>query len=93
MESVGSAASQEVAHITGADSVGINFSPADLHGFWYPPVRRTVMCLSKLYKCLDATIFQGLAQDILAMCIQALLSAHQLLEKSKVSKYIAVGHI
>ena len=29
---------------------------------WYPPVRRTLVCLSKLYRCLDREIFQGLSQ-------------------------------
>ena len=39
-----------------------DLSPADMHGMWYPTLRRTLVCLSKLYRCLDIEIFRGLAQ-------------------------------
>ena len=50
-------------------------SPADLHGMWYPTVRRVLVCLSKLYRCIDRGIFQGLSQEALTNCIESLASA------------------
>ena len=37
-------------------------SPADLHGMWYSPVRRTLLTLSKLYRCLVLPIFTSFSQ-------------------------------
>merc|ERR1712066_750993 len=53
----------------------IGNSPADLHGMWYPPVRRTLVCLSKLYRCLEREIFQGLSQEALTACMDSLEKA------------------
>lgn len=50
-------------------------SMADLHGMWYPTVRRTLVCLSRLYRCVDRPIFQGLSQEALAYCIQSVSAA------------------
>jgi hypothetical protein len=35
---------------------------------WYPPVRGTLLLLSKLYRCVDTRIFAGLAQEAVAAC-------------------------
>ncbi|XP_020664436.3 conserved oligomeric Golgi complex subunit 3 [Pogona vitticeps] len=58
-------------------------SPADLHGMWYPTVRRTLVCLSKLYRCIDKAVFQGLSQEALSACIQSLLVASESITKNK----------
>uniref|UniRef100_A0A3Q2R0X7 Conserved oligomeric Golgi complex subunit 3 n=1 Tax=Fundulus heteroclitus TaxID=8078 RepID=A0A3Q2R0X7_FUNHE len=58
-------------------------SPADLHGMWYPTVRRTLVCLSKLYRCFDRAVFQGLSQEALSACIQSLLKASDIILKNK----------
>ncbi|CAF0823487.1 unnamed protein product [Adineta steineri] len=61
----------------------VSSSPADLHGMWYPTVRRTLVCLSKLFRCLDRNIFQGLSQETLTMCVQSLITASELIIKRK----------
>ncbi|XP_020794794.1 conserved oligomeric Golgi complex subunit 3 [Boleophthalmus pectinirostris] len=60
-----------------------SISPADLHGMWYPTVRRTLVCLSKLYRCIDRAVFQGLSQEALSACIQSLLKASEIILKNK----------
>uniref|UniRef100_A0A671TMB8 Conserved oligomeric Golgi complex subunit 3 n=1 Tax=Sparus aurata TaxID=8175 RepID=A0A671TMB8_SPAAU len=64
-------------------SLQTTISPADLHGMWYPTVRRTLVCLSKLYRCIDRAVFQGLSQEALSACIQSLLKASDIILKNK----------
>jgi conserved oligomeric Golgi complex subunit 3 len=61
-------------------------SPADIHGMWYPTLKRTLICLSKLYRCLDKKIFEGLAQETLGMCIQSLTRASEQIIANKSSR-------
>lgn len=42
---------------------------------WYPTVRRTLVCLSRLYRCVDRPIFQGLSQEALKYCIESVSKA------------------
>ena len=53
----------------------VGSSPADLHGMWYPTLRRTLMCLSKIYRCVDKAIFQGVSLEAIAACIDSLQAA------------------
>lgn len=50
---------------------------------WYPTVRRTLVCLSRLYRCVDRPIFQGLSQEALAFCIQNVSSAANSISSQK----------
>ncbi|XP_028166601.1 conserved oligomeric Golgi complex subunit 3 isoform X2 [Ostrinia furnacalis] len=70
-----SATSQEVANINVEAQRRPQASPADLHGMWYPGVRRTLAALSRLYRCLEKKVFQGLAQEAISLCVQSIDSA------------------
>lgn len=58
-------------------------SPADLHGMWYPTVKRTLVCLSRLYRCVDRPIFQGLSQEALTICVKTIVSASNMISSKK----------
>ncbi|RZF45908.1 hypothetical protein LSTR_LSTR008285 [Laodelphax striatellus] len=79
--SIGSSTSQEVAHLNSQRSA--LSSPGDLHGMWYPPLRRTLVCLSRLYRCVERPIFQGLSQEALSMCIQSISEAAGTISSTK----------
>lgn len=68
---------------THSASIRVESSPADLHGMWYPTVRRTLVCLSRLYRCVDKSIFQGLSQEALAHCIESVCSAGVQIRENK----------
>ena len=40
----------------------------DTYAAWFPPVQQTVLCLSKLYRCVEPRVFAGLAQDAVTSC-------------------------
>ena len=46
-------------------------SGLDSYNAWYPPVRETLTCLSKLYRCVEPRVFAGLAQDAVTACTSA----------------------
>lgn len=50
---------------------------------WYPTVKRTLVCLSRLYFCLDRDTFQGLAQEALVICAKTVQSASELISANK----------
>ncbi|XP_054268663.1 conserved oligomeric Golgi complex subunit 3 [Macrosteles quadrilineatus] len=81
--SIGSTTSQEVSRLTTTHRNFPASSPGDLHGMWYPPVRRTLVCLSRLYRCIERPIFQGLSQEALTLCIQSINSAAETIKTNK----------
>ncbi|GAB1606416.1 conserved oligomeric Golgi complex subunit 3-like isoform X1 [Argonauta hians] len=68
---------------SGSNLSSMPMSPADLHGMWYPTVRRTLVTLSKLYRCIARTTFQGLSQEALQSCIKSLNVAKDGIVKRK----------
>ncbi|XP_050217227.1 conserved oligomeric Golgi complex subunit 3 [Mercurialis annua] len=48
---------------------------------WYPPLEKTVTCLSKLYRCLESSVFTGLAQEAVEVCSLSIQKASKLIAK------------
>uniref|UniRef100_A0A251T6T1 Conserved oligomeric Golgi complex subunit 3 n=1 Tax=Helianthus annuus TaxID=4232 RepID=A0A251T6T1_HELAN len=48
---------------------------------WYPPLEKTVSCLSKLYNCLEQAVFTGLAQEAVEFCSVSIQKASKLVAK------------
>ncbi|CAI8054354.1 Conserved oligomeric Golgi complex subunit 3 [Geodia barretti] len=64
---------------------GKRVAAVDMHDMWYPTVRRTLLCLSKLYRCIDKSIFEGIAQEALSECVKSLCSASGTMASKKPS--------
>jgi len=52
-------------------------------GIWLPVVPRTLACLSQLYRSVDKKIFEGIAQDAVLACTDALVAASLQIEKKQ----------
>ncbi|XP_048227870.1 conserved oligomeric Golgi complex subunit 3 isoform X2 [Ricinus communis] len=48
---------------------------------WYPPLEKTVSCLSKLYRSLESSVFTGLAQEAVEFCSLSIQKASKLIAK------------
>ncbi|KAL3625255.1 Golgi transport complex subunit 3 [Castilleja foliolosa] len=48
---------------------------------WYPPLEKTITCLSKLYRCLEPGVFTGLAQEAVEVCSLSIQKASKLIAK------------
>ncbi|XP_065840634.1 conserved oligomeric Golgi complex subunit 3-like [Oscarella lobularis] len=65
----------EIRSEKGESDLSSQSAPVNQHAMWYPTVRRTLVCLSKLYRCINKPIFEGIAQEVLAECIRSLKTA------------------
>lgn len=56
-------------------------TPPDVSRSWYPPLEKTISCLSKLYRCLEQAVFTGLAQEAVEVCSSSIQKASKLIAK------------
>ncbi|XBI09984.1 hypothetical protein VPH35_137396 [Triticum aestivum] len=54
---------------------------SDMYATWYRPLEKTVSCLSKLYHCLESSVFTGLALEAVEVCTASLQSASKVIAK------------
>ncbi|KAI3382143.1 hypothetical protein SNEBB_011136 [Seison nebaliae] len=55
-------------------------SAVDMHGLWYPTLRRSLICLSKLYRCLSKSVFEQIGEDVIESCMRSLVNASKDIE-------------
>eukprot|EP00743_Colponemidia_sp_Colp-15_P007094 GILK01007653.1.p1 GENE.GILK01007653.1~~GILK01007653.1.p1 ORF type:complete len:792 (+),score=101.49 GILK01007653.1:44-2377(+) len=55
----------------------------NLYDTWYPTLERTLLVLSKIYRRLETSIFEGLAQEAVSVCTRSLLSASESITTSQ----------
>ncbi|KAJ0090812.1 hypothetical protein Patl1_13696 [Pistacia atlantica] len=53
----------------------------DVFKTWYPPLEKTISCLSKLYQSLEPEVFTGLAQEAVEVCSDSIQKASKLVAK------------
>eukprot|EP00898_Chlorokybus_atmophyticus_P000708 jgi/Chlat1/1638/Chrsp127S01891 len=51
----------------------------DMYAGWYPPLERTLSCLSKLYRTVDVGIFTDFAQEAVTLCSSSIQLASRLI--------------
>ncbi|KAK4486686.1 hypothetical protein RD792_006746 [Penstemon davidsonii] len=54
---------------------------SDVSRTWYPPLEKTISCLSKLYRCLESAVFTGLAQEAVEFCSISIQKASKQIAK------------
>ncbi|XP_065849843.1 conserved oligomeric Golgi complex subunit 3 [Euphorbia lathyris] len=65
---------------TKSENTSIEETP-EVFKTWYPPLEKTLSCLSKLYRCLEASVFNGLAQEAVEVCSLSIQKASKLVTK------------
>ncbi|EYU28295.1 hypothetical protein MIMGU_mgv1a001928mg [Erythranthe guttata] len=70
---------EQLAEIKSETSSSVQ-SP-DVSKTWYPPLEKTISCLSKLYRCLEPAVFTGLAQEAVEVCSLSIQKATKQIAK------------
>ncbi|KAF9098976.1 Golgi transport complex subunit 3 [Mortierella sp. AD031] len=63
---------------------------AEMYQGWYPTLQRTLWLLTKIYKCVEQTIFDDLSQEALSKCLASLTQASATIKETK---EVVDGHL
>ena len=55
-----------------------------MYASWYPALEHTLLCLSKIYRFVEMTIFEELAHDAIQTCTSVLKQAAAEISSTKV---------